>query len=271
MRRLLALLLLFSVPAFGDQISSSSNVVPLSTSGDVVCTGATAAGICAGTLTNMGGLLPIGAFQMPETAQTGNYTLLSSDNGKNITATGSAAQTFKLVSNSLVTPLAAGYIVAITNASTGTTTATSVLDIQTQGSNTLNGLTDIFLLPGETALIWTDTVNYQALVGKMPYNLPNVQTGTTYTALASDCANTVTLNNASAVTVTLPSTLPLGCGIGWVQIGAGQVAFSAGSGATLNNRSSQSHIAGRYGAATTYIYANSGGSAATYTLAGDTN
>lgn len=98
----------------------------------------------------------------------------------------------------------------------------------------------------------------------------NNQTGTTYTLAASDTGKTVTCDNASAITVTLPNNLAVGFICEVIQLGTGQVSFSAASGATINNRSSQTKIAGRYGATRLVVRSNSGGTAAVYNLAGDT-
>jgi hypothetical protein len=63
-------------------------------------------------------------------------------------------------------------------------------------------------------------------------------TSTAYAPLLTDENQTVTLSNASAITVTLPqdstTAFPTGAEIEFVQIGAGQVTFAAGSGATVN-------------------------------------
>lgn len=64
----------------------------------------------------------------------------------------------------------------------------------------------------------------------------NAQTGTSYSLVAGDVGKLVTLSNASAVTLTVPS------GLGWsngtrvdlVQLGAGQVTVAA-SGTTINS------------------------------------
>lgn len=98
----------------------------------------------------------------------------------------------------------------------------------------------------------------------------NNQVGTTYTLLSTDTGKTVTFNNASAITVTLPNNLAIGFTCECIQLGAGQVTFSAASGATLQNRQSQSNIAGQYGAARLTVVTNSGGTSAVYNLAGDT-
>lgn len=81
----------------------------------------------------------------------------------------------------------------------------------------------------------------------------NAQTGTTYTLAAGDDGKVVTLSNASAITVTVPqnsdAAIPVGAYIECVQLGAGQVTFAAGSGATLRSRGSALKIAGQYGTA----------------------
>lgn len=98
----------------------------------------------------------------------------------------------------------------------------------------------------------------------------NFQTGTTYTVQASDSGKIIDHANGSAITTTLPNNLPVGWCCTYAQTGAGQVTFSAASGATLRNRSSHTKTAGQWGEVTLYVRSNSGGSAADYVLAGDT-
>lgn len=92
----------------------------------------------------------------------------------------------------------------------------------------------------------------------------NDQTGTAYTLLASDAGKVVTLNNASSITVTIPSGLGAGFNCSFVQKGAGQVTFSASS-TTINNRQSHTKIAGQYGVASIVATA-----ADVFVLGGDT-
>ena len=92
----------------------------------------------------------------------------------------------------------------------------------------------------------------------------NDQTGTTYTLVAGDNGKVVVLDNASAVTVTVPSGLGAGFNCSFIQKGAGQVSFSASS-TTINNRQSHTKIGGQYGVASIVAYA-----ADTFVLAGDT-
>lgn len=68
----------------------------------------------------------------------------------------------------------------------------------------------------------------------------NAQTGTSYTFVAADANNTlVTLTNASAIAVTIPTNattaFPVGTVLNFSQNGAGQVTVSGASGATLTS------------------------------------
>lgn len=63
----------------------------------------------------------------------------------------------------------------------------------------------------------------------------NPQTGTAYTLVPADNNNIVTMNNASANVVTIPSGLGSGFFTTITQIGAGQTSVAAGGGVTLHN------------------------------------
>ncbi len=64
----------------------------------------------------------------------------------------------------------------------------------------------------------------------------NAQTGTTYTLVAGDLNDLVTLNNAGAITLTVPpSVFSANDVINIAQIGAGQVTFAQGAGVTINS------------------------------------
>lgn len=66
----------------------------------------------------------------------------------------------------------------------------------------------------------------------------NAQTGTAYTLAIDDLGKWITMNNASASTLTVPPNsavpLPIGTQIEGVQLGAGQVTITPGSGVTVN-------------------------------------
>jgi hypothetical protein len=67
----------------------------------------------------------------------------------------------------------------------------------------------------------------------------NTQTGTTYTTVLADQSKLVTLNNASAITLTIPANssvaYPVGTKIDFAQLGAGQVTFAGAGGVTINS------------------------------------
>lgn len=80
----------------------------------------------------------------------------------------------------------------------------------------------------------------------------NAQTGTTYTLALTDSAKFVTLSNASAITLTVPTNssvaFPIGTQVNIVQLGAGQVTVSTS--ATLRGYGSRYKLIGQYAAAT---------------------
>lgn len=66
----------------------------------------------------------------------------------------------------------------------------------------------------------------------------NAQSGTTYTLVLADASKYVRLNNAAAITMTVPPNssvaFPTGTQIVLRQVGAGQVTVAAGAGVTVN-------------------------------------
>lgn len=83
---------------------------------------------------------------------------------------------------------------------------------------------------------------------------PNVQTGTSYTLLASDNGRVVTLDNGSLVTLTVPSGLLVGFTVSIIQLGIGQVQV-VGSGATVRHASSHDLTRARYSRAELFSHA----------------
>lgn len=64
----------------------------------------------------------------------------------------------------------------------------------------------------------------------------NAQTGTTYTLVAGDLNDLVTLSNAGGITLTVPpSVFSANDVINIAQIGAGQVTFAQGAGVTITS------------------------------------
>jgi hypothetical protein len=81
----------------------------------------------------------------------------------------------------------------------------------------------------------------------------NAQTGTSYTLVLTDAGKQVTMNNASASTLTIPPNasvaFTVGVRIQVIQLGAGAVTLTAGAGVTVNSLST-SLILGQYQVAT---------------------
>jgi hypothetical protein len=81
----------------------------------------------------------------------------------------------------------------------------------------------------------------------------NAQTGTSYTLALSDAGKMVTLSNASAITLTIPTeaavAFPVDTRIDILQYGAGQVTIG-GAGVTIRSAGSRLKLSGQYAAAT---------------------
>lgn len=82
----------------------------------------------------------------------------------------------------------------------------------------------------------------------------NAQTGTTYTLVLADAGRFVDLNNASAISLTVPPNssvaFPAETRIDLLQSGAGQVTVVAGSGVTINSKGGNLKLTGQWSAAT---------------------
>jgi hypothetical protein len=77
----------------------------------------------------------------------------------------------------------------------------------------------------------------------------NAQTGTTYTLVLTDHKKLITLTNASAITLTIPTNasvaFPIGTQIDISQNGAGKVTV-AGAGVTINSLDGNKSLAGQW-------------------------
>jgi len=83
----------------------------------------------------------------------------------------------------------------------------------------------------------------------------NAQTGTTYTLLAADNGKIVTLTNAAAITLTVPTGLDVGFSCALIQGGAGQVTITPDS-TTVNSFGGALKIAGQHASATLFSTAS---------------
>ena len=84
----------------------------------------------------------------------------------------------------------------------------------------------------------------------------------------NDCGSTWEFTSSSAITVTLANSALAACDIRVIQKGAGQVTFTAASGATLASFGGFTKSAGANAAVTALVDQNSGGTSASWILAG---
>ena len=139
--------------------------------------------------------------------------------------------------------------------------STGIVTVQSSGANTIVAIpggmsvkiTSI-LNSGTTAASWDyEYVGFNAITGTGSNVLAtsptisdpvitesvNAQTGTTYTPVLTDAKQMVTLNNASAITVTIPPNSSVAYAVGskidFIAKGAGQVSFAQGSGVTIRS------------------------------------
>lgn len=76
-------------------------------------------------------------------------------------------------------------------------------------------------------------------------NFNTITTGSTYSLVPADNGKIININVASGITVTVPSSLPIGFNCTLVQYGNGQITLAT-SGTILKNRSSYTKSAGQY-------------------------
>jgi len=89
-------------------------------------------------------------------------------------------------------------------------------------------------------------------VNDIAFGVLNAQTGTSYTLVLADVAKVITLTNAAAITLTVPTNasvaFPIGTQILLYQGGAGQVSLSY-AGVTMRSNGSKYKINGQYAVA----------------------
>jgi hypothetical protein len=82
----------------------------------------------------------------------------------------------------------------------------------------------------------------------------NAQVGTTYTIALTDAGDVVTLTNASAITVTVPTNasvaFPIGTQITLAQMGAGKVTVAGAAGVTVYSTDSHLSLRAQYSSGT---------------------
>ena len=129
-----------------------------------------------------------------------------------------------------------------------TAAVTSAIGTHEADTTAVHGIADTSLLAttaSVTSAIGTHEADTTAVHGiadttalALKTQTINAQTGTTYTLVLTDAAKLVTLTNAAAVTLTVPTNtsvaFPVGTHVDWAQLGAGQVTVAPAGGVTVN-------------------------------------
>ena len=121
--------------------------------------------------------------------------------------------------------------IPVADGGTGTTTAPTqggviyAASTSAYASTAAGNAGQVVVSNGTGAPTWSSTAPLLVTV--------NAQTGITYTLAATDANAFITLNNASAITLTLPPSLATGFQCTVAQLGAGTVGLAAGSGVTI--------------------------------------
>lgn len=95
--------------------------------------------------------------------------------------------------------------------------------------------------------------------------------GTSDTIVYGDLKQFVVYTSGSATTVTFPATLPVDFETTLRQVGAGQLTFVAGSGATVDNVLTQLKSAGQHAIIYAVVDTNADGNSASWTISGATS
>jgi len=149
----------------------------------------------------------------------------------------------------------------------GSTTAAGAAlldDVDAAAQRTTLGLGTIATeaAPSGTVVGTTDTqtLTNKSLTDPLIKHTYNAQTGTTYTLVAADQSAVITMSNASANTLTIPTNASVAFPIGTViliyMLGAGTTTITGDTGVTVNGVSAGgADIQNQYGAATVVKYA----------------
>jgi len=178
------------------------------------------------------------------TADAVTYPKAHGTSGQVLSTNGSGTLTWATPSTT-----ATAYSGTLPGANGGTGVANTDKTITLGGNLTTSGA---FATTLTTTAATSITLPTSGTIATIAANV-NVQTGTTYTLLDSDNGKVITLNNGSAITLTVPIGLSAGFNCLVVQLGAGAITFTASS-TTIYNRGTNTKTAGQYAIATIVSY-----------------
>lgn len=144
--------------------------------------------------------------------------------------------------------------VTVTGTLTAATLTLTTADTDTSASHYfIETASDGTIRPKTLANVRTEIVTKDAMLAASEITT-NAQTGTSYTLVLADKGKLVELNNAAAISLTIPTNasvaFPIGTKIDLLQTGAGQVTIAAGSGVTINSKDGNLNLTGQWSAAT---------------------
>jgi len=189
---------------------------------------------------------PLSQFAATTSAQF--FSVISDETGTGLVV-GNNAPTF--IAPALGTP-ASGVLTNCTGTAAGLTAGSVTGFTPASGSLTLSGADAVTLtttaatnvtLPTTgtlSTLAGTETITNKEFDSTCrTTSVPiNTQTGTTYTLVLTDAGKVVTLNNAAAIALTIPTNasvaFPVGTQITLIQLGAGLVTATGATGVTVN-------------------------------------
>jgi hypothetical protein len=150
-------------------------------------------------------------------------------------------QASAVASGTLTLPAATDTLVgkATTDTLTNKTlTAPVISTISNSGTVTIPTGTDTLVARTSTDTLTNKTLTSPTINDARQNITLNAQTGTTYTPVLTDNGRLVTLSNASAITLTVPTNASVAYATGAIiniqQIGAGQVTVTGDTGVTVN-------------------------------------
>ena len=141
---------------------------------------------------------------------------------------------------------------------TGTAAASPVAPTLTQTDSAVYEiLLATVLVPAASSVVSSGNItDARTFLGQGWFSTPVQSKTAAYTTVAGDKNSFIAVNSASNVTITIGNTLNPGDRIDFIQQGAGQVVFAAGSGVTLNAAGAATKTAVQWAAATVLCIAS---------------
>lgn len=162
---------------------------------------------------------------------TGQEITINSTAASGVTALNSLTGAVVLAAGTNVTLVPVGNTITVNSTAAGGVTSL----------NSLSGALNVVAGANITVTATGSSITIDGAASGGGAQARNTQTGTTYTLVLTDAQKLLTLNNAAAITVTIPTNasaaFPYGAtatGIDFLQLGAGTVTFTPDTGVTLN-------------------------------------